>query len=373
MGTSNDTTTDIRTAETASALSTEVPTFAGSPSSAAADEPVLFEWDAPVSGAHPPAANASRADPSDTDELLVDEGRAAPHEMEGAEPLPLDLPDPAAPPARPDPEPSLVLYRSAPRTGADRWVDAGLALLLRDRVRADGTRTGGAAGQHWPARHSIAGVSGLPGNVGGVLGAHRRAVGERATQPSIRRGAAHGSQETTPPAPPATPSHAGLRHPAAGLVPALALGLLAAFFGWVSAAPFWLANGVGAEGTATVTHCRQQALGDRCTGRFVADDGTFTRIVRLADLDPSDRATGSTVDARMLPGGNVAYAGPAAGLHLRWMLGFLGVLACGVGVGAATGVQRLRREGPRKVGVLWALSLGGPAVLALITLVAALL
>lgn len=159
---------------------------------------------------------------------------------------------------------------------------------------------------------------------------------------------------------------AALRPPATGLAAALALGLAAAFFGWVSAAPFWLANGVGVTGSATVVRCE-----DRCTATIGGADGA-ARTVRLTGLDPADRTPGTAVRARMLDGDDVAYAEPVAGLHLRWILGLLLVLACGVAVGAATGVTRLRREGQRRIATLWALSLGGPAVLALIPFVAAL-
>ena len=157
-----------------------------------------------------------------------------------------------------------------------------------------------------------------------------------------------------------------LRPPATGLAAALALGLVAAFFGWVSAAPFWLANGVGVSGPATVVRCE-----DHCTATLADADGE-PRTVRLAGVDPSDRMPGTAVRARMLDGDDVAYAGSVAGLHLRWVLGFLLVVACGVGVAVATGVPRLRRETPRRTAILWAVSLGGPAILALLPVIAAL-
>ncbi|EXG79908.1 hypothetical protein [Cryptosporangium arvum] len=268
------------------ALSTEVPTLATPPA-----EPVLFDWDGPA-----PAA------PVDQEEFPADVEPDAPHEMEGAVPLPLDLPE--EPPG--------------PPPGSDRFVDEGLALVLRNRLHT-----------------------------------------ERPGAPAARRVAAH--QVALPEPAPRTGPALPLRPPGAGLAAALALGLVAAFFGWVSAAPFWLAQGVGSTEKVTVVRCD-----DRCEGLVGA------RTVRLVDVDRSDRKPGTTVEARMLDGDDVAYASPVAGLHLRWMLGFVLVVACGAGVGAATGVPRLRREGTQRVATLWALSLGGPALLALIPVVAAL-
>ncbi|GAA0258254.1 hypothetical protein [Cryptosporangium japonicum] len=275
MGTSNE------------ALSTEVPTLATPPA-----EPVLFDWDGPVP-----------VEPSDTEEFPADVEPAAPHEMEGAVPLPLDLPE--EPPG--------------PPPGSDRFVDEGLALVLRNRLHA-----------------------------------------ERPGAPAARRVVAH--QPVRPaPAPRAALPALPLRPPGPGLAAALALGLVAAFFGWVSAAPFWLAQGVGTTEKVTVVRCD-----DRCEGRV------GERTVRLVDVEASDRTPGTTVEARMLDDDGVAYASSPAGLHLRWVLGFVLVVACGVGVGIATGVPRLRREGTHRVATLWALSLGGPGLLALIPVVGAL-
>ncbi|MFG1921105.1 hypothetical protein [Cryptosporangium sp. NPDC048952] len=199
-----------------------------------------------------------------------------------------------------------------PPQGSDRYVDEGLALVLRNRLDA-----------------------------------------ERPAAPEPRPVV---SGESFP-----APNAPDPRPPAAGLAAALALGLVAAFFGWVSAAPFWLAQGVGVKTTVTVVRCDTS-----CEGRVGTD------VVRLADVDPSDRKPGTTVEARMLDGDDVAYAGSVAGLNLRWALGFVLVLLCGFGVGAATGVPRLRREGKQRVTTLWAVSLGGPALLALLPVVAAL-
>lgn len=380
MGTSSNTAANA-------ALSTEVPTFTalGEP------EPTLFEWDGPV------PEHASGPDGPPTDEIPVDALRGAPHEMAGAVPLPLELADAPAGPPR----------------GADRWVDAGLALVLRNRLRADGLLPDGTSPDNdpdtgRPAGHrstvlvaeAAAGPAARRGTThggatdttsGSVVGGTDGGARPRGTWPVRARSAGARGAETHPaearpagvrpagrrPAGegtvPASPVDAGaeLRRPATGLAAALALGLLAAFFGWVSAAPFWLANGVGATGTATVTSCAAQTLSAHCTGAFTGTDGT-THTTRLAALAPADREPGATVEARTLGAGGVAYAGPVSGLHLRWVLGLALVLVCGIGVGAATGVSRLRREGPRRVAVLWALSIGGPVLVALVPVVAAL-
>ena len=72
-------------------------------------------------------------------------------------------------------------------------------------------------------------------------------------------------------------------------------------------------------------------------------------------------------------GSRWAYAGPVSGLHLRWQLGLAAVLVCGVLIGLATGVGRLRTAGRGGRFVLWAVSLAGPLALFAGMLVAALL
>jgi hypothetical protein len=240
-----------------------------------------------------------------------------------------------------------ILGRPIPG-GQDRWVDYGLALLLRDRARSDEPKP--RPPQPAPT------------------------IGERPSGTIDRRGAAHRGRSAGPAVLSASVRRLPLRDPALGLPLALLVGLVAAFISWVSAGPFWLANGAGTTGTATVTSCAQRTLADLCQGRFAADNGSFVVPARLASLDPADRRPGSRVRARILhPDSEVAYAGPVAGLHLRWVLGFGAVLGCGFAVGTATGVPRLRREGPQRIALLWALSFAGPLLLLLTMLTLALI
>ncbi|HET6532242.1 MAG TPA: hypothetical protein VFH03_16775 [Actinoplanes sp.] len=156
------------------------------------------------------------------------------------------------------------------------------------------------------------------------------------------------------------------RRPLPGLVALVALALIAAFFSWVSAEPFWLAAGHGDRGTATVGHCAGSGLTQRCTGGFAAGDGSFTvQRVALLGVGPDSRATGSTVPARMVsPDSRQAYVGePGWMLHLRWVLGFILVLMCGYGVAGMTGARRLETASARRSAVL--ISVAGPVALLL--------
>lgn len=183
----------------------------------------------------------------------------------------------------------------------------------------------------------------------------------------VRNRVADGGSETLENRPAA--EKPALRDPARGLPLALLIGLVAAFIAFVSAEPFWLASGVGSTGTATVIRC-----GHQCTARFTPDDGSFAATARLVGVEPAKRKPGARVEARMLhPDSEVAYAGSVAGLHLRWLIGLALVLGCGAGVGAVTGVPRLRQEGPQRLAVLWALSFGGPLLLLLVMLLLALI
>jgi hypothetical protein len=142
------------------------------------------------------------------------------------------------------------------------------------------------------------------------------------------------------------------------------LGLLAAFFGWVSAEPFWLAVGHGDNGYATTVQCSSSGVTQRCTGQFTAADGRYTvsRIVLLG-VEPAGRAPGSTAPARMVsPDSKQAYLGSTPPLlHLRWILGFTLVLVCGYAVAGLTGARRLENSQARRGAVL--LSLAGPVTL----------
>lgn len=247
------------------------------------------------------------------------------------------------------PEASLLTNRALPPDGQDRWVDHGLALLLRDRLRAE----------------SAAGTPPRPATP--VISARAESLA-LADGPAPAEGPveAIGRREPIPKRPAVRPlgRRPVLRDPALGLPLALLIGLVAAVVSWASAGPFWLANGVGTSGIATVTRCESRPLGDPCSARFLASDGSFQVGVRLAALDPPSRTPGAQVEARILGSDSeVAYAGGVGGLRLRWLLGLGLVLGCGAAVGAATGVSRLRREGPRRLAVLWGLSFGGPLLL----------
>jgi hypothetical protein len=154
------------------------------------------------------------------------------------------------------------------------------------------------------------------------------------------------------------------RRPAAGLVALLLLAMVATFFAWVSAGPLWLAAGHGDRGTATVTACTGTGIGQRCRGDFVADGGQVTVPgVALLGVVADRRAEGSVVPARMVSADSrQAYAAPGdLTLHLRWAIGVLIVLLCGLGIAAATGARRLETARARRTAVL--ISLAGPLVL----------
>ncbi|TDB72422.1 hypothetical protein E1182_23175, partial [Micromonospora sp. KC721] len=85
-------------------------------------------------------------------------------------------------------------------------------------------------------------------------------------------------QARKPPAAPARPRAPRAPHPpdpVRGLATLLALSLVAAFFGWVSAGPFWLAVGHATTGTVVVTDCSGGGLTQRCRGIFTADRERF--------------------------------------------------------------------------------------------------
>ena len=142
------------------------------------------------------------------------------------------------------------------------------------------------------------------------------------------------------------------------------LGLIAAFFGWVSAEPFWLAAGHGDQGVATVTRCVGSGVTQRCAGQFTTRDGRFTITqVTLLGVPPAQREPGATAPARMVSrDSRQAYLGATGTLlHLRWILGFALVLVCGYAIAGVTGARRLETGRARRTAVL--LSLAGPLAL----------
>lgn len=154
------------------------------------------------------------------------------------------------------------------------------------------------------------------------------------------------------------------RPPLSGLISLIALALIAAFFSWVSAGPFWLAVGHGEPGTAIVTRCTGSGVTQRCSGSFAAADGRFdVPRVTLLGVDTDVHAVGAPAPARMVsPASRQAYVGATGPLiHLRWVLGFMLVLLCGCGIAALTGARRLETGPARRAAVL--ISLAGPILL----------
>ncbi|MEU4570571.1 hypothetical protein [Micromonospora sp. NPDC023956] len=151
------------------------------------------------------------------------------------------------------------------------------------------------------------------------------------------------------------------RDPLPGLAGLLGLSLLAAFFAWVSAEPFWLAVGHGTTGTV-VGECTGDGLAQRCRGTFAAADGRFVAHgVRIGGIDTDGQRAATAVPARMTgPDGATAYADGGGTLHLRWLLGFGLVAACAAGIPRVTGTAGLTGRRARR----WAITAaaGGPLV-----------
>ncbi|GGK83811.1 hypothetical protein [Mangrovihabitans endophyticus] len=152
----------------------------------------------------------------------------------------------------------------------------------------------------------------------------------------------------------------------AGLVGLVVLGLVAAFFSWVSAEPFWLAVGHGVDGRATVAECVGSGVTQRCHGSFIsADDRFVVTDVTLLGVPDGERAPGSVLDARMVSvdSRQVYVGGTGLLINLRWTLGFLLLLLCGYGIAGLTGARQLRTGRTRRSAVL--MSLAGPILLLL--------
>ncbi|MEV4824027.1 hypothetical protein [Micromonospora sp. NPDC049274] len=162
-----------------------------------------------------------------------------------------------------------------------------------------------------------------------------------------------------------------LPDPLPGLTALVLLSLVAAFFAWVSAGPFWLAVGHARDGTVVIDHCTGGGLTQRCRGIFTADDGRFlAHGVRVSGVPTGGDAPGAVVRARMTgPDGGTAYADTGAGRHLRWLPGLLAVLGCTAGIVRWTGSARLPGRRHRRWAV--AAALAGPALITLGFLAAA--
>ncbi|TDB76668.1 hypothetical protein E1165_06250 [Micromonospora sp. KC723] len=180
-------------------------------------------------------------------------------------------------------------------------------------------------------------------------------------EPKQARKAPAASARTRAPRPP---------DPARGLAVLLALSLVAAFFAWVSAGPFWLAVGHASTGTVVVTDCSGGGLTQRCRGIFTADRERFrVHGVRVSGV-PDKRGTGTALPARMTGADDdTAYVDTGVGRHLRWVLGLLVVAGCGAGIARGTGATRL--ADPRQRRGATAAAWAGPALITLGFLVAA--
>jgi hypothetical protein len=186
--------------------------------------------------------------------------------------------------------------------------------------------------------------------------------------PQMRPGRRPAGAGQGPARPPRRPLK-GSRPPALGLGTLLLLALLSGFFGWVRADPFWLALGHAEKGTATVTRCTGKGIGARCVGTFQAAHISRDRVA-LSALPNDAKRPGATVPARMVSaGGRIAYAGRPAALHIRWVLGTVLVLLCGVGIAWATGAGRLARRKARMAA--YATSMAAPLLLLAGLLIAA--
>ncbi|MFC4067398.1 hypothetical protein [Actinoplanes subglobosus] len=152
-------------------------------------------------------------------------------------------------------------------------------------------------------------------------------------------------------------------NPLRALLCLIVLSLVAAFFGWVSAEPFWLAVGHGDRGYAVTAQCRGTGLAQRCVGQFAAEDFSVAPVTLLG-VAGDRRHPGAVSPARMVgPGSDQAYASSTGPLvHLRWGLGFLFVLICGYGIAETTGARRLPSR-PARRGATIASFLGPLAML----------
>jgi hypothetical protein len=144
----------------------------------------------------------------------------------------------------------------------------------------------------------------------------------------------------------------------AALAMLIVLALTGTFFAWVTAEPIWLAVGRGDTGTATVAGCVGSGLTQRCRGSFTAADGRYTtEIVRVLGVPETRTAPGSQVRAQMVnAGSSSAYLDDRTVNTLRWLLGILLVLLCGLGIVFATGALRLEDRRARRTAAVCGLA-----------------
>lgn len=155
--------------------------------------------------------------------------------------------------------------------------------------------------------------------------------------------------------------HGSWRSLVIAMVSLIVFGLIAAFFAWVSAAPFWLTVGHDVVGTVTVDSCHESQFAPRCTGTFEPGDGAEpVHGVRVTG-DAAAKQDGATLSARATSAtATSVYVGEQAGLWLRWAIPFGIIVGCGVAIAALTGAWRWRgRERLLAVSA----SLGGPVLL----------
>jgi hypothetical protein len=153
-----------------------------------------------------------------------------------------------------------------------------------------------------------------------------------------------------------------LRRPGTGLFGLVLVALLASFFAWTSAEPFWLAVGHAQAGKATVTRCAGEGVLRRCIADFTGPGFTAEGVTLLGAQGEREKSEGTTLAARMVRHGDrIAYAGSANGLHVRWGVGLGLTLLCGILAAWATGARRLLGRKARAGAVL--LSFVGPLLL----------
>jgi hypothetical protein len=156
------------------------------------------------------------------------------------------------------------------------------------------------------------------------------------------------------------------RGPVAGLSAMLLIALLAGFFAWTSAEPFWLDMGHRVRGTAKITSCQGAGVLRRCLAEFTRAGDEPVKGTRLVGLE---EPPGSSMVAQMVPGGRITYAGNPSGLRVRWAAGLGLVVLCGIVLAWLTGAWRFGRLRDRLTA--WTLTAAAPLVLGAAIVIAA--